>query len=186
MKTKFFLTILILASLFLTACPKAKDIKTAFKASASIAKYTGTAAQTVGELYTAGVIDYATKERLIAKLRVVAENGKRFHQEVEAVYQMYKNALPDKELNALDIIFNRDVIAPLVDLLTDAGLLSPNAGAQVLTALIFLKQAVLTVADLFGKLRPGQSASFKFYLEHQEFYKQNRNDFEKELITANV
>lgn len=183
---KFFLCILVLVSLFMTACPRQKDIKEAFKASRQIAHYTGTAADTVADLYKAGVIDFGQKEKLITKLKAVRDNGKRFHATVEAIYQQYKNDLPDKELNALDIVFNRDVIAPLIDLLTEAGLLSESASQTVLTALVFLKQAVLMIANLFGQLRPGASASFNFYLENFEFYENHKTTFEKELNLANV
>src|SRR6185369_16912519 len=161
---KSFISSVLILSLAgtLAACPSASDLKRAYTASAQIAGNTETAARTIGELYTAGVISYRTKESLVAKLKIVRDNGLRFQAEINALYDLYRDKLPAASINALDIMFNRDVIAPFVELLTEAGILSKEAGAQVLTALILLKSAILTVSNMFGKLRPTGSASFEF------------------------
>jgi hypothetical protein len=151
----------------MTACPQRSDLVKAFNASEKIASYTEIGARAVGDLFEAKVIDYETKEKLVAKLKIVARNGRRFHETLVAIKAQYGATLPDREVNALDIVFNRDVIAPLADLLTETGLLSENASSQILTALVFLKSAVLTVAKLFGQLRPNQSASYEFYKQEQ-------------------
>src|SRR5262249_39683712 len=139
--------LIVVLGVLLTACPSESDIKKAYNTSALIANYTETAAHTIGDLYTARIIGYETKENLIRKLRLVAAGGRRFQTEIDALYDVYKRALPDAQVNALDIMFNREVIAPFVDILTEAGVLSKDASGQILTAVVLLKSAILTVAN---------------------------------------
>lgn len=166
MKT-YLLTILCLVSLFCAACPKQSDFVRAYRASTRVAGATEQAAVAVGDLYRAGVIDYATKEKLVEKLRLVERGGRAFHHSIDAVRASFGNRLPDDQASALDTLFNREVIAPFLDLLTTAGTLSENTAQKIFLAIAVIRQLVLTVANLFGQLRSG-SASYEFYQREAE------------------
>ena len=164
---KKFSALLLIASFgaLLTACPKVKktDVEKAFAYTERAANYTASAARVVGDLYRANAIDYETKEKIVARLKTVASGIVAFQESVKATRAAFGGEFPDKEINALDVMFNRDVLKPFVEILNETGVLSEKQSAQILSALAFLREAVLYIADFFGKLRPGQSASFDTY-----------------------
>lgn len=162
------LSLLIIFSLFLTACPARSDLVKAFKASEQLAVNTETAALAIGDLYQGKVITFEQKESLIAKLRIIAINGKRFHAEVKALAGIYKSKLPDEKISALDIMFNSEVITPFLEILLDAKVLSKEASQKVFLVLAVLRTAVLTISNAFGK-RLSYSVSYEFYKENSVY-----------------
>lgn len=162
------LSLLIVFSLVLTACPARSDLVKAFKASEQLAVTTETAALAIGDLYQGKVISFEQKEKLISKMRIIATNGRRFHTEVSALAAIYKTKLPDEKISALDVLFNSEVIAPFLEVLLEAGALSKEASQRVFLVLAVLRTAVLTISNAFGK-RLSDSRSYQFYKENSAY-----------------
>lgn len=154
-------SLVIIGSLLATGCPSRSDIVKGFKTSEGIAGTVELSATNVGDLFSAGIIPYEAKEQIIAGLRIVQKNGKRFHAEVDALAKQYKGKLPDEKLKALDVLFSREVIAPFAEILVQVKLLSPEASEKVFAALIILRTAIFGIANIFGQIL-SQSESFEF------------------------
>lgn len=162
MKIKTILiSLLLMCSLFLTACPRKNDLIKGYETNEAIQGHLQTAIQTVGGLYDSKWISYEQKESLAAKLRIVYNGSVAFQKELDSLREIYINQqnLPDKQLNALDIFFNREVVKPFVDFLSELGVLPEKPAQMVLTAIVLLRSAVLTIANLFNTMRGGDSVS---------------------------
>lgn len=160
---KFLLAAIVIYSLiFVTACPTKSNLEQAFNQSARVANLAETSALTVADLYRAGVINLETKDKIAKSLRLVVDNGKRFHEVLSKIKEKYKgdvNNFSAEDKSALDLIFNQEVIAPFAEILTELRVLPENAAKQILTAIALLKTAILTVSNIFGH----GSLSYKFY-----------------------
>jgi len=154
--------ILIYSLIFVTACPTKSNLETAFNQSARVANLAETSALTVADLYKAGVINLETKDKIASKLRLVVDNGKKFHKALSKIAEKYKgnvNNLSSADKSALDLLFNQEVIAPFAEILTELRVLPENTAKQILTAIALLKTAILTISNIFGQ----GSFSYKFY-----------------------
>lgn len=147
-------------------CPSRGDVKKAFNLSRDISLYGKQATVAVGDLYEGKVISYEQKELYVSYLRQIQEKGEAFFNQVDALAKVYKTKLPDEEIGALDIFFNQEIIAPLVAILVDAGKLSKDKAQAVFAAVAVLKQAILFIANSFGKSN-SNAVSFTFYKENQ-------------------
>lgn len=167
---KIFLSLVVVYSLImLTGCPSKKNLEGAFNASSRIGNLAEVAAVTTGDFYAQGFLTLEMKDRFAAGLAVILRNGKSVHQLLVAIKDKYNgklNDVPKSVLADLDLIFSREVIAPFLGLLTQAGVLPDETAKQILLAFTLLKTAILTVSNIFGS----GSASYEFYLHHREDY----------------
>lgn len=148
---KSILTILIICSLFLMACPSKNSLAKGFEASSKISQVGFQSTVAVGDLFTANVITYETKEKLVKSLRKVQENGERFNQVLSELKAQYGKDVPADEIRSLDVYFNQNIIAPFVEILVEAGTLSAPTAEKIYLVIAALKQIVFTVSNIFGQ-----------------------------------
>lgn len=140
-------TLLILASLILTACP-ARTIQKAKSASANLATYANTGVDVTRELYRNNLITLAQKDKIADAFIVLANGGIAFDLAVKNAEQVYGGATPPRrELDALFATFNAEVVAKFLAVLQSLKLVN-NTGA-IGTVIESLKTAVLLIAAAF-------------------------------------
>lgn len=164
---KFGLALIVIYCFLLLGakCPAKDSIVRGFNTSKGIANAAELAAGNIGALFLTKVISYEMKENLTSKLRLVQSGGHKFHDEVIALAKIYRGKLPDEKIKLLDVLFNKEVIAPFAEIFVQAKVLKPEDYQKLQIAIQVLKNAVFFIAALFGKF-VSQSDSFDWY--HRE------------------
>ncbi len=159
MKT-LFLTILIICSLILTACPKKSVIEKGADYSYRLAGIIGDMQTTTQEAYRTGKISLDTKNKIQTNLLTASKFGLEFNKELKAVSEKYGGdvtKIPKAEIAALDLYFSQNIITPVLRVIELVGLLSVEQVSYLQTALSALRTAILTISNAFGE----SSASFQ-------------------------
>lgn len=159
---------LIVFSLIVTACPSKSAMEKAFNASAKLSQVGTQAAIGTKDLFDAGVISFETKESIAKGLRKVQQKGAEFNTILSELKAKYGKNPPENELAFLDIFFNREIIAPFVQILIEIGALSKEKAQQVFLIVAGLKQIIYTIANVLGQFN-GASASFNAVKSRGEF-----------------
>lgn len=150
------------------ACPSKNSLAKGFEASSKISQVGFQSTVAVGDLFTANVINYETKEKLVEALRKVQVNGERFNRVLSELKATYGKDVPPEEIRALDIFFNQNIIAPFVEILIEAGTLSAATAEKIYLAIAALKQIVFTVSTVFGQSM-SRSESFEAVRNRESF-----------------
>lgn len=152
-----------------TACPNRQDLKKAYNASKQISKYGRQATTAVGDLFEAKIIDFRTKEQIVARLRYIQQKGDDFIGLLDAARAEFGNKLPDEQIRALDLFFNAEIVRALTQIFADMARLSKEKSDQVYMAILILKNAVFFIADIFNQAT-GDSVSYKTTREFEYFH----------------
>lgn len=152
------------------ACPASKaNIEKAYSTAEGMYITVEEAAHNVLALYEAKIITYELKERIVAGMRKSKDGVDRFKGLVDAFYAIEKTRnVPDDVLSGWDVYVSTEVAQPISDLLVDIKLLTPENQQKVLTAIVLVRQAILTIMNIFVRARGRASVNFEFYTREKE------------------
>jgi hypothetical protein len=147
---KFAISLLLIWTLFLTACPSQSAISRSAKASSQLAGLTLDAVRVTRQAFESNLISLQTKDSIADKLVKLSKGGLAFNTTIKQLQIAYPNGkLPSDKFELLSRLFDTEVIAPFLAVLQDFGLIK-NA-PQIIAAIEVIRTVVLTIAGVFGK-----------------------------------
>jgi hypothetical protein len=142
---------LALVSLPITGCGGEKTLSQAAEAAKDIGGGTRDVIKAVGEAYDKKLITLEQKDRLADTLKSIAKGGQKGVDAIELLQkQGVENPTPEQS-RLLMTIFDNDVIAPFLNLLTDLSKLSPSSSATIRAALASVRTAILLLSSRIGR-----------------------------------
>ncbi len=149
---KSFLTaILIVYSLFLTACPKDTAVRKAAKASYELSGITVDVVNATKKAYDAGIIGLAAKDRLAGYEKTITSGGKHFNDVLSGYIAQTAGNLTADQVKILNTILSDQLVTPFLAILQELALISLDQVAYLRTAIAALRTAILiisgTIAD---------------------------------------
>lgn len=148
---KFFTSLLIIYSLFLTACPKETAVRKAAKASFELSGITLDVINATSKAYDAGIIGLAAKDRLAAAEKKIAAGGKHFNELLTGFMAQSSNNLTADQITILNQIFSNEVVTPFLQILQELGAISLDQVAYLQTAIAALRSAILVISGTFAE-----------------------------------
>ncbi|HEX8637124.1 MAG TPA: hypothetical protein VF692_03600, partial [Pyrinomonadaceae bacterium] len=91
---KILITLLVISSLFLMACPKETAVRNFAKASYSLSGLTVDTISATTKAYNEQIIDLRTKDKMADALKIIQKGGKRFNQTLELFVRESGQELP--------------------------------------------------------------------------------------------
>ncbi len=168
-----FGAILLIGCLGITtmACPwsSSSSIEKAYNTAEGMYVTVEEAANNVLALFDAQIISYELKEAIIAKLRQANGGTNRFKALVDGFYAVNKaSTVPGEKITEWDVYLNSEVVKPISDILVDIKVLSPENQKKVLIAIVLVRQAIMTLVNVFVRARGRTSINFDFYNREKE------------------
>lgn len=156
---KFIVAMLIIVSILGAGLVGATSCRTdepalvsAYKASVQISAYATSAGRSILKAYQDKLISLETKDQLFQRLEKVAEGGRAFHNELNALRQRFPDGNIDaRDLVRLEVLFNAPVYLPMLDVLEIVKLLPADQRPAVELAISALKVAIDTVRLAFSR-----------------------------------
>lgn len=158
MKKRVIGTFLLLYCMIMTAaCPvSSADLAHAKEASKKVAGYSNAGVNLTRELWHAHFLTEAQKDFVATKFIQLSDLGIAYDFTVAAVESQYgPNAPPRSEIERLMGLFNSQLVAGLLDVLTSLKVI-PSHGNYAATIQLII-DAVLVVAGIFGIRRQTQA-----------------------------
>jgi hypothetical protein len=147
MKNLIVITIISI-SILLTGCPKA-SIQSVKENSKKVAGYANAGVEITRELYRAGKLTLAQKDLIADGFIALAVGGLAFDAAVMAAEKQYAGNVPKDAVKQLLGVFNQEVVAKLVDLLSK---IKPGFDSQAFhLAIEGIKTSVILIAGVFGQ-----------------------------------
>jgi uncharacterized BrkB/YihY/UPF0761 family membrane protein len=148
---KFLTVMLIIYSLFLTACPKDTAVRKAAKASYELSGITLDVIHATEKAYNAGIIGLAAKDRLAGFEKHVATGGKHFNDVLAGFIAQTSGNLTADQVSILSKILSDEIVTPFLAILQELAVISLDQVAYLKTAIAALRTAILiisgTIAD---------------------------------------
>jgi hypothetical protein len=144
---RFFTAILIVYSLFLTACPKETAVRKAAKASYELSGITLDVIHTTEKAYAAGILSLAAKDRLAGYEKRVASGGKHFNDVLVAFNAQTSGNLTADQLGVLNKILSDEIVTPFLAILQELAVVSLDQVAYLKTAIAALRTAILIISE---------------------------------------
>lgn len=151
---KIIITMLLIYSIFLLGCPKGeKTYRKAKEASATVQIYSLKLIEANIDAYKAGEISLETKDKF-AKLTGKLVKGISVYRNIlgQAEKTLKNgNALDGNALATLNRVFDMEVVAPFLSILSEVNLLSGDKAELIKTIITSLRVAILTISDAFAQ-----------------------------------
>ena len=147
---KVFTCLLIIYSIFLTACPKDTAVRKAAKASFELSGLTLDVVNATGKAYDAGIIGLDAKDRLAAAEKRVATGGKHFNEILTAFNTQTSGNLTPEQVQLLSKIFSDEVVTPFLTILQELSVISLDQVQYLRTAIAALRTAILVISGTFA------------------------------------
>lgn len=158
---KIITVLLLIWTLFLTACPKEDAVRTGGKL---VNQATGAIVKTRDAIIrseAAGNISREKRDELVLITLNLFQGNKAVNDALLAL-----DASPEKgDLRAINLLFNEKVITPFFDLLEKVKILSGPARDDIMFALSAVKTAILAISIKFDEQFSGNSKILR-RLEH--------------------
>jgi predicted HAD superfamily phosphohydrolase len=140
---KILTSLLIISTLFLTACPKESAVRKAAKASYQLSGLTRDVVAATGRAYDEQIISTETKNRIADKLKLIAIGGQKFNT---IVATLDKSDVPFDKRALLNQILNDEIAAPFLEILEALKVVSAAQASHLHNALSALRIAILTIS----------------------------------------
>ena len=154
---KKLLTVLFLIyAMVLMACPRGeKTFRKAQEASVKVQIYSLKLIEANVAAYKAGEISLETKDKIAALTGKLVKGIKIYRNAVGNSEQMLKNGQPldGNSLATLNRIFDMEVVAPFLGVLTQINLLSGDKSELIKTIISSIRVAIVTISDTFAQSR---------------------------------
>lgn len=144
----FFTVLLLMASLIFTACPSTQTLEKAKGASSKLATYANSGVNITRELFQAGILPLATKDKVAEAFIVLAKSGQQFDAAVISLQTQFGNNPPTNELQALYALFSSTVVTNFLNVLQILKLVNDTAKYRAIIETI--RTGVLLIANVFG------------------------------------
>jgi hypothetical protein len=144
---RFFTALLIVYSLFLTACPKDTAVRKAAKASFELSGLTLDVINATGKAYEAGILSLAAKDRLAGYEKQVASGGKHFNDALAAFNAQTSGNLSADQVKALSVILSAEIVTPFLQILQELGAVTLGQVAYLQSAIAALRTAILIISE---------------------------------------
>ena len=148
MKNLLLSLLVIYTVLLSAACPQ-NATREAAKASYSLSGLTVDVAKGTARAYQDGIIGIETKDRIANYLKTISIGGKRFNNTLEIFVKESGENLPTDKLAILNTIFNDEVIAPFLEILTALKVLPSEKAQYLRTAIAALRSSILIISAGF-------------------------------------
>lgn len=146
----FALIFVVCFSLILTGCPKASTIQKAADANSQIEGLTRTAISSTLDAMHAGLLKPAEAEAVETALAKIAGGGAAFTVELGHVQAMsLTQTVPQSKLAELAALFNTNLVAPFLDVLTQLKAVSPSQAQALMLVINSLRNALLVISAAF-------------------------------------
>lgn len=144
---RFFTALLVVYSLFLTACPKDTSVRKAAKASFELSGLTVDVINATKKAYEAGILSLAAKDRLASYEGKLAIGGKHFNQVLEAFNAQTSGNLTADQVAQLSVILSDEVVTPFLQILQELGAITLDKVEYLRTAIAALRTAILIISE---------------------------------------
>ena len=132
-------------------CNKQNSLEAAAEAAKDIGGGTRDVIRAVGEAYDKKLISLEQKDRLADILIAISKGGQKGVDAIELLHQQgVEDPTPDQS-RLLMKIFDDDVVAPFLTLLTELGKLSDTQSAAIRAALISVRAAIVLLSSKVGR-----------------------------------
>jgi len=149
--TRTGVALLLVLTLIVAACTP-KQLSQAAEAAKDIGGGTRDVVKAVREAYEAKLISIEQKDRLAELLKQIARGGQKG---VDAIDFLQKHGVtqptPEQSRN-LSRIFDDEVVAPFLNLLTELGKLSDESSVAIRTALASVRTAIVVFSAKIGRM----------------------------------
>ena len=135
----------------MTGCGGAKHLGQAAEAAKDIGGGTRDVIKAVGEAYQKGLLSRDQKDRLADLLKAIAKGGQKGVDTIEALQRAQVSTLDNEQRRQLTRIFDDEVIAPFLELLTELGKLSDSSSIAIRAALASVRTAIVLLSSRIGR-----------------------------------
>lgn len=156
-QTKRKLTTLALAlAVFLSAtaygpCNKQNSLQVAAEAAKDIGGGTRDVIKAVGQAYDQKLITLEQKDRFADLLIAISKGGQRGVDAIEILHKQGVENPTAEQSRLLMKVFDDDVIAPFLQLLTELGKLSDESSIAIRAALASVRTAIVLLSSKIGR-----------------------------------
>lgn len=133
-----------------TSC-KENDLQKSAEAAKDIGGGTRDVIKAVGDAYQAKLITLEQKDRLADILKKIAQGGQKGVDAIEFLQKQGITTPTSEQRINLSKIFDDDVVAPFLNLLTELGKLSESANATIRTAMVSVRTAIVLLSSRIGR-----------------------------------
>jgi hypothetical protein len=146
------LTVVLLPStLAMGPCNRQSTLNSAAEAAKDIGGGTRDVIKAVGDAYQAKLITLEQKDRFADLLKAIAQGGQRGVDAIEFLQkQGVETPTAEQRINLMRI-FDDDVIAPFLNLLTEIGKLSNAQSVAIRAALASVRTAIVLLSSRIGR-----------------------------------
>jgi len=158
LKIKKLISIQLLAALLVlgSVAPMAgcgqKQLAQAAEAAKDIGGGTRDVIKAVGEAYQKGLVSLEQKDRLADLLKAIARGGQKGVDAIEALNKAQVTILDATQRQQLTHIFDDEVIAPFLELLTELAKLSDGASVAIRASLASVRTAIVLLSSRIGRV----------------------------------
>ena len=147
------IVLLLIYSLFLTACPSRLNIEKAKSSSAKVATYANAGVNLTRELFNANFLTLEQKDRIAEGWITLANAGIAFDAAIANLEQQYpqgvNSRIPKAEIERLFAVFDATVVNHFLEILSSLKLI--NRIGNYAAIIESIKAAILIVAGAFGQ-----------------------------------
>jgi hypothetical protein len=147
---KILVCLTLVYSLLLFGCPS-KSIQKAKESSAKLATYANAGVDVTRGLFRENVITLAQKDKIADAFIVLADAGIAFDAAVRKAETEYGTNAPKAEIDRLFAIFDAEVVAKFLGVLSALKLVNDIGSFSVVIET--LKTSVLLIAKAFGRMK---------------------------------
>lgn len=144
------IAVLSLSAATQTACGE-KRLSQAAEAAKDIGGGTRDVIRAVGQAYDQKLIILEQKDKFADLLSLIAKGGQKGVDAIELLHQQGIKSPTTEQSRLLMKIFDDDVIAPFLQLLTELGKLSDESSVAIRAALISVRTAILLLSSKIGR-----------------------------------
>jgi hypothetical protein len=133
-----------------TACGE-KQLSQAAEAAKDITGGTRDVIKAVGQAYQAKLITLAQKDQLADLLEKILNGSEKGITAIELLHKQGVETPTTEQRSALSKIFDNEVIAPFLEILTELGKLSDSQSVAIRAALVTMRTAIVLLSNKIGR-----------------------------------
>lgn len=133
-------------------CNRQNTLNAAAEAAKDIGGGTRDVIKAVGDAYQAKLITLEQKDKLADILGLIAKGGQKGVDAIEFLHNQGVKEPTAEQSNLLRKIFDDDVVAPFLNLLTEIGKLSNDQSVAIRTALASVRTAIVLLSSKIGRI----------------------------------
>lgn len=146
------LTVVLLPStLAFGPCNRQSTLNAAAEAAKDIGGGTRDVIAAVGQAYQANLITLEQKDKYADLLKKIAQGGQKGVDAIELLHNQGVKEPTAEQSNLLRKIFDDDVIAPFLEMLTEIGKLTDTQSAVIRAAMASVRTAIVLLSSKIGR-----------------------------------